>query len=73
MASKICCICENLIQEGERVELVVRSTYHALKSKAIYALDQSDMEAVEDTLCHTSCADECKEMDDEDDKFFEES
>lgn len=52
-----CNICKKLLREGAHVEVLVRTTYHPLKSKVAYALDKYDMEPIVDTLVHTECAD----------------
>lgn len=50
-----CCICHKLIHEGEKVQVLVISTYHLLKSTTTYALDKNDMEADSSTLSHLRC------------------
>lgn len=55
---KACVICRKLIKEGERVEVLVRATFHVLKSKIAYALDKEDLETVSGTIAHTACADD---------------
>lgn len=55
---KMCVVCHKLIKEGERVEVLVRSTFHVLKSKIAYALDKEDLETVSGTMAHVSCTDD---------------
>lgn len=57
MSTKVCVVCNTALKEGDRAEVLVRATYHALKSKVVYALDTDDMEVVDGTLCHVECAD----------------
>lgn len=57
MSNKSCQVCGLLIKEGERVEVLVRATFHALKSKVAYALDRDDLEPVGGTMVHIDCAD----------------
>jgi hypothetical protein len=52
---QVCCICHKLLLEGQKVTVNVTSTYHVLKSKVAYALDQRDLEADPDTLAHKEC------------------
>jgi hypothetical protein len=52
---QVCCVCEHLIKDGDRVTVQVTSTYHILKSTVAYALNREDMEADSSTLRHESC------------------
>ncbi len=48
-------MCEVSLNEGDKVVVSIKATYHLLKSSVTYALDKSDMEAVPDTLAHWNC------------------
>ena len=50
-----CCICHKLIHDGDKVQVMVTSTYHIMKSTIAYALDKFDLEADSSTLCHLRC------------------
>jgi hypothetical protein len=47
-----------MIHDGDKVQVLVTSTYHILKSTVAFALDKFDMEADSKTLCHVRCVDE---------------
>jgi hypothetical protein len=49
-----CCICHHLIQEGQRVNVMVQATYHILKSSVAYALDKTDLTADASSLHHAN-------------------
>lgn len=51
-----CCVCRELLKEGDEVEALVRTTFHTLKSKVHAALDKDDMSVVPGTLAHIACA-----------------
>lgn len=53
--TNVCQICEKPLKEGDKVSVMVSSTYHALKSQVAYALDKADMVADSSTLVHTEC------------------
>ena len=55
----ICKRCFTELKEGQTASVVVTATYHALKSKVVYALDKGDMTADPDTLIHAKGSD-CK-------------
>lgn len=56
-----CCVCGKVIHDGDKVQVLVTSTYHLLASIRAYALDKYDMEADSTTLCHRDCAPEREE------------
>jgi hypothetical protein len=60
---KQCIICGKLLGEGERVEVLVRATYHILKSKIAFALDKNDMEPISGTMAHVECVDDEENFD----------
>lgn len=55
---KICVICEELLKEGDDIEVLIRSKWHIIKSKVSYAIDKDEMEAVPGTLAHVECTQE---------------
>lgn len=50
-----CCLCHHIIQEGQKVRVMVEATYNLLKFSVSYALDKKDLEADASTLCHVRC------------------
>ncbi len=54
MSASLCRRCFGLLKDGDKVSVVVTSTYHTLKSEVAYALDKADMVADPETLVHAS-------------------
>lgn len=63
----VCAICEAPLKEGDKVQVVVRSTYHVLKSRIAYALDKADIDAIPQTLVHVACVEKEIGYDDSED------
>lgn len=51
----VCCICSHLINDGDRVSVLVESTYHCIKSTNSFALDKYDLVSDSSTMCHVKC------------------
>lgn len=52
---QLCIACGKLLKEGDKVSVLVTSTYHVLKSTVAYALDKNDLVAISSTLAHVDC------------------
>lgn len=51
----ICCRCQKLLNDGDRVSVTVTSTFHVIKSEKAFCLDKHDLYADSSTMYHEDC------------------